>query len=174
MSITASLNGYKSVCRRNVGGVSIIAHIAAQDVTSVTIEEGVVTAITTNGKFKEYQSVIDNAELKISASEVSIQHRFNSLSKESSVAYNEMLEVAACGIVSLVKMNNGAVALLGWSEEFGGRRPLMSIEPEGTSGKAPTDDNYLDVTLKSSLVTAPLFLSDELAADIDSLLETAA
>jgi hypothetical protein len=50
----------------------------------------------------------------------------------------------------------------------------MTIEAEGTSGKAPTDDNYLDVTLKSSQVTAPLYLSDELAKDIDTLLETAA
>lgn len=167
----AILSGYKNVCRRNIGGVTIIAHIPVQDIKEVTIAEGVVNAITLadGKKFKEYQSVIDNAEFKVSTQEVSIMHRFNSLSKESSIAYNELLEVAACGICSLVKMNNGATALLGWSEEFGGRRPLMTIEADGSSGKAPTDPNYLDVTLKSSQVTAPLYLSDTL--EIDSLLE---
>lgn len=170
MAITNTLSGYKNVCRRNIGGVSIIAHIPVQDIRYVTIKDGVITEIKCKyGKwFKEYQSVVDSAEFKVSTQEVSITHRFNSLSKESSLAYNELLEVAACGIASLVKMNNGATALLGWSEEFGNRRPLMAIEAEGTSGKAPTDPNYLDVTLKSSIVKAPLYLSD--AMSIEELL----
>lgn len=176
MSITASLSGYKSVCRRNVGGVSLIAYAPIQSIQSVTVEEGKITAITFKEdaeKFKEYQSQVDNAELKISSAEVAITHRFNTLSSESSIAYNELLEASACGLGGLVQMNNGAVALLGWTEEFKGRRPLMNIEAEGTSGKTPTDDNYLDVTLKSSQVTAPLYLSEELAKTIDTLLEVA-
>lgn len=172
MSITASLNGYKSVCRRNIGGVSLVAYAPINSFTP-TVEEGKITAIEFDGegqRFREYQSQLDNAELKISTAEISITHRFNALSSESSIAYNELLEASACGLAALVQMNNGAVALLGWTEEFGARRPLMNIEAEGTSGKTPTDDNYLDVTLKSSQVTAPLYLSEELAADINSLL----
>lgn len=170
------LSGYKNVCRRNVGGVSLIAFVPAQNILTegVTVEEGKVTEISfAEGaeKFTEYQSAIDGAELKTSTQEVSILLRFNALSSESSIAYNELLDAAACGLIALVQMNNGAVAMLGWTEEFKGRRPLMNIEADGSSGKAPTDDNYLDVTLKSTQVTAPLYLSEDLAKNISTLLE---
>lgn len=166
------LTGYQHACRRNVGGVSLIGFAPVHYIDSVTEEGGLVSKIDfkeAGTGFVEYQTQVDNAELKISTSEVSIQLRFNALSSKSSVAYNELLEASACGLVALVQMNNGAVALLGWTTEFKGRRPLMTIEAEGTSGKAPTDDNYLDVTLKSSQVTAPLYLSDAYAKDIETL-----
>lgn len=172
----AILSGYKRVCRRNVGGVSLIAVNAVQNIKSVTIEEGLVTSITvepTANKFKEYQSSLDNSEFKVSSQEQSIMFRFNALEAKSSIAYNELLEAAACGLVALVQMNNGAVALVGWSEEFEGRRPLMTIEADGTSGKAITDENYLDVTLKTTQVTAPLYLDEELAKTVSTLIEAA-
>ena len=171
----AILSGYKRVCRRNVGGVSLIGFVPIQNIKDVTIEEGVVTNITFGegaNKFKEYQSALDGAEFKVSSQEQSILLRFNALEAKSSISYNELLEVAACGLGGIVQMNNGAVALLGWSEEFKGRRPLMQIEADGTSGKAITDENYLDVTLKTTQVTAPLYLSEELAQTIDTLLES--
>ena len=170
------LTGYQHACRRNVGGVSLIGFVPVQNIASVIEEGGLVSDIQfkeNENRFVEYQTQVDNAELKISTSEVSIQLRFNALSSKSSVAYNELLEASACGLVALVQMNNGAVALLGWTTEFKGRRPLMNIEAEGTSGKAPTDDNYLDITLKSSQVTAPLYLSDAYAKDVDTLFEQA-
>ena len=172
----AILSGYQRVCRRNVGGVSLIAVNAVQHIKSVTIEEGLVTAIEMNSgadKFKEYQSSLDGAEFKVSSQEQSIMFRFNALEAKSSIAYNELLDAAACGLVALVQMNNGAVALVGWSEEFAGRRPLMQIEADGTSGKAITDENYLDVTLKTTQVTAPLYLSEELAKTVNTLFESA-
>ena len=171
------LTGYKHACRRNVGGVSLIGFVPAQNIENVEEDGGLVSGIIFKegaSKFVEYQTQVDNAELKISSSEVSIQLRFNALSSVASIAYNELLEASACGLVAVVQMNNGAVALLGWTTEFKGRRPLMSIEAEGTSGKTPTDDNYLDVTLKSSQVTAPLYLSDDLASDIESIFVDAA
>lgn len=170
----AILSGYKRVCRRNVGGVSLIAVNAVSNIKAVTIEEGLVTGITLDpsaNKFKEYQSALDNAEFKVSSQEQSIQFRFNALESKSSIAYNELLDAAACGLVALVQMNNGAVALVGWSEEFEGRRPLMQLEADGTSGKAITDENYLDVTLKTTQVTAPLYLDEELAKTVSTLIE---
>lgn len=170
----AILSGYKRVCRRNVGGVSRIGFVPIQNI-EVTVNESVVTDITfIEGatKFKEYESSLDAAELKVSSQEQSILLRFNALEAKSSIAYNELLEAAACGLGGLVQMNNGAVALVGWSEEFDGRRPLMSIEADGTSGKAITDENYLDVTLKTTQVTAPLYLSDEAVAKLDTYFET--
>ena len=163
------------MCRRNVGGVSLIAVNAVQNIKSVTIEEGLVTAIETNSgtKFKEYQSSLDNAEFKVSSEEQSIMFRFNALEAKSSIAYNELLDAAACGLLALVQMNNGAVALVGWSEEFAGRRPLMQIKADGTSGKTITDENYLDVTLKTTQVTAPLYLSEDLAKTVETLIESA-
>lgn len=170
----AILSGYKRVCRRNVGGVSLVALIPVQNIASVTSAKSEVSKIefAKDAKmFVEYQSSLDGAEFKISSSEQSIMFRFNALSPESSNAYNELLDIAPCGLAALVHMNNGEVALLGWSEEFNGRRPLMQVENEGTSGKGITDENYLDVTLKTTQVTAPLYLSEELVKTIDTLLE---
>ena len=176
MAIATQLTGYKHVCRRSTGGVSKIGYIKVSDIASVTIEEKVVTAIEfAEGKhFIEYQSALDKSEFSFSGGEVSILNHFNAMSKESSIAYNELLDNAACGLVACVKMNNGAVALVGWTEEFGGERPLMTIESSGTSGKAVADENYLESTLKSSQATAPLYLSEELASQVNTLFATAA
>ena len=169
----AILSGYKRVCRRNVGGVSRICIVPIQNI-DVTVVESLVSDITFKEdptKFNEYESSLDGAEFKVSSSEQSILFRFNALEAKSSIAYNELLEAAACGLAALVQMNNGAVALIGWSEEFDGRRPLMAIEADGTSGKAITDDNYLDVTLKTTQVTAPLYLSTEAVEKLDTYFE---
>ena len=162
------------MCRRNVGGVSLIGFVPAQNIEDIPSSEGLGTDILFregSKKFEEYQSSLDNAEFKVSSQEQSIQLRFNALEAKSSIAYNELLDAAACGLVALVQMNNGAVAIVGWSEEFKGRRPLMNIEADGTSGKAITDENYLDVTLKTTQVTAPLYLDEEAALKIDTYFE---
>lgn len=173
MAITSTLGGYTAQCGRQSGGVSIIGLIAAQDIKNITVTEGAISAITfdTGKCFKKYDSVLDNAEYKFSGNEASIQLRFNRNSAASSKAYNEIIEVAGCGIIAIATMNNGETALLGYTEEFKFARPLMTVEADASSGKAISDANYFDVTLKSSQVVAPLFLADSL--EVASLYEPA-
>lgn len=169
MAIT--LKGYQRPCVRVSGGVKRIGLIQASKITAVTTTDGEITAITraAGAAFKEYQSVLDQSEFKNSSSEASIQLRFAGNTPEASAAYNELIDQAPCGLVALIEMNNGKNLLLGYTEEFGFTRPLTSVELDATSGKAITDPNYMDVTLKTTQVIAPLYLSETL--DIDTLYE---
>lgn len=173
MAITSSLNGYTAQCGRQSGGVSIVGLIPVADISAVTVSDGTITAITfESGKcFKKYDSALDQAEYKFSNNEASIQFRFNRNGAASSKAYNEIIEVAGCGILAIVTMNNGETALLGYTEEFKFARPLMTVESDASSGKAISDPNYFDVTLKSTQVVAPLFLAGSL--DVSTLYQTA-
>lgn len=168
------LSGYTRQCGRQSGGVALVGLIPVADVTKVTVTDGMITAITmASGKyFKRYDSELDQSEYKFSGSEASIQIRFNRNSAASSKAYNELVDAVGCGLLSLVKMNNGETLLLGYTEEFKDERPITSIESDASSGKAITDPNYHDVTLKTTQVVAPLYFSD--SVDIDALFGTAA
>lgn len=173
MAITSTLNGYKAQCGRQSGGVSIVGLIPAADIKAITVTEGAISAITFEaGKcFKKYDSVLDNAEYKFSSNEASIQIRFNRNDAASSKAYNEIVEAAGCGIIAIATMNNGATVLLGYTEEFKFARPLMTVEADASSGKAVSDANYFDVTVKSTQVVAPLYLASTL--DVSTLYDAA-
>ena len=170
MAIT-TLMGNKIACRRNRGGASVVGIVPIAGIANVTFTENAVSAITFQSgvSFANYQSVIDKISVTFSGNEVAAKLRLGTMSKESSAVYNELLDACACGVAMLVKQNNGAVALLGVTEEDGLTRPLMTIEGDGNSGEAPTDENYLDVTIKTTQPTAIAYLADELAKNLDSL-----
>lgn len=161
MAIT-TLRGYTRACGRQSGGVSRIGIIEAANLKSVTVEDGVITAIEfeDGAKFKDYQSVLDQAEYKFANGEASLLIRLNRAGKASSIAHNELAEVIPCGVFALAQLNNGETALIGYTEEFGKERPIISFDSDSGSGKAPSDDNYFDITLKTTQIMAPLFLSE--------------
>lgn len=172
MAIT--LSGYTRQCGRQSGGVSRIGIAQVSDIEAITVAEGVISAITLkNGAyFKDYQTELDQAEYKFTETEATILVRLNRAGKASSIAYNELKELAPCGLIAIAQLNNGETVLLGYTEEFGFTRPILDVTPDSGSGKAPTDDNYFDITLKTSQVLAPLFLSE--AIKIDTLFKAAA
>lgn len=168
-TLSGTLSGYTRQCGRQSGGVSTFGIIPVSDISNITVTDGVITAITmAAGKyFKRYDSELDQAEYKFSGSEVSVVIRFNRNSAASSKAYNELVNAAPCGLLGLPKMNNGEIPLVGYTEEFKFERPITSIESDASSGKAITDPNYFDVTLKTTQVVAPLYLSPDV--DFDAL-----
>lgn len=166
MAIT-TLSGYVRQCGRQSGGVSRIGIIPAADIDTVTVTEGVVSTIKfKSGKtFKDYQSELDQAEFTYNNGETNLLLRLNRVGKTSSIVVSELEEVAPCGLVAIAQLNNGETALIGYTEEFGLTRPIVTVESEFNSGKALTDANYVDVTLKTSQVVPPLFLSDSVKID---------
>lgn len=169
MAIT--LSGYTRQCGRQSGGVSRIGIAQVADIEAITVTEGVITAITFKDakKFKDYQSELDQAEYKFTETEATILIRLNRAGKASSIAYNELKELAPCGLVAIAQLNNGETVLVGYTEEFGFSRPILDVVPDSGSGKAPTDDNYFDITLRTSQILAPLFLSE--SVEIKTLFE---
>lgn len=162
-----TLTGYTRQCGRQSGGVSRIGIAQVSDIDKITVSEGVISAITfkSGAFFKDYQSELDQAEYKFTDTEATILIRMNRVGKASSVAYNALKELAPCGLIAIAQLNNGETVLLGYTEEFGFTRPILDVTSDSGSGKAPTDDNYFDVTLKTSQVLAPLFLSDTVVVD---------
>ncbi|MEE0916641.1 MAG: hypothetical protein U0L45_09100 [Alistipes sp.] len=167
MAIT--LSGYTRQCGRQSGGVSRIGIAQVSDIKDITAAEGVITGITfnTGASFKDYQSELDQAEFTYNNGETSLLLRLNRVGKAASVAVKELEETAPCGLVALAQLNNGETVVIGYTEEFGLTRPILNVESNFNSGKALTDDNFVDVTLKTSQVLPPLFLSE--TVDINSL-----
>ena len=173
ITYTAQLTGYTRQCGRQSGGVSRIGIAQVTDIDKITVQDGMISAITmkSGSFFKDYQSALDQAEYKFADTEASILIRLNRVGKESSNAYNALKNLAPCGLVAIAQLNNGETVLLGYTEEFGFTRPIVDVTSDSSSGKALTDENYFDVTLKTSQVLAPLFLSDSVS--IDTLFKTA-
>lgn len=172
MAIT--LTGYKRQCGRQTGGVSRIGVAQASDIKGVTTSEGAITGIEFKGdvRFVDIESAVDQAEYTYANGETSLLIRLNRVGKESSRLNNELADLAPCGLVALAQLNNGETVLIGYSEEFKLTRPIIAFDSNATSGKALTDENFFDITLKTTQVLAPLFLSD--SVEIDTLFAAAA
>jgi hypothetical protein len=172
MAIT--LSGFKRQCGRQTGGVSRIGIAKASDIKSVTVTEGAITAIEfkDDAKFKDYESAVDQAEFTYANGETTLLIRLNRVGKAASQVNNELADLAPCGLVALAQLNNGETVLIGYSEEFKLTRPIIAFDSNATSGKALTDENFFDITLKTTQVLAPLFLSD--SVEIDTLFAAAA
>lgn len=172
---TKKISGYQRQCGRQNGGVSRVGIIEAADVENVTVTEGTVTEIKlkTGSSFKDYQSELDQAEFTCNNGETNILVRLNRVGAVASEAVRSLEACAPCGLIALVQLNNGEIALVGYTEEFGSTRPITTVDSEFNSGKALGDANYVDVTFKTSQVDPPLFLAASLKTSVDTLFTAA-
>ena len=169
MSCTQTLSGLAKDCSANMGGIVEVLIALFDDVTEITITDGVISAITmaSSKKFKKYNFAkntgnltstytMDNASgVKYVTSDLLLQ--FNRMETTKRV---EIAALALADLVVIVKDANGKYWYLGKDE------PVNASAGDGQTGTARSDANRYTITLQDESLEMPYEVSDTIIAGL--------
>lgn len=147
----ALTQGYNLDCRQNFGGLKETHVIELENIESMTVTAGVVTAITkvATKVFRKYMltahtgeaedNYTQNKETGTSSNKQSIKFPVN---KMTTSVRNELILLGQNRLVWVIKDNNGQNWLYGY--EFG----LVLTNAAGKTGKVLADKNGWDLTFE--------------------------
>ena len=170
MSCVQTLSGLAKDCNSNMGGILEALIAPFDDVTAITITDGVISAITlaSSKKFKKYNFAKNTGNLtstynidpasgvRYVTSDLLLQ--FNRMETTKRV---EITALAMSDLVVIVKDANGKYWYLGKDE------PVNASAGDGQTGTARGDANRYSITLQDTSLEMPYEVSDSI---IDGLL----
>jgi hypothetical protein len=156
-----SLIGFTKVCSvANSGGIAAIYGAKAADVTSFTLTVNDYSAVTMDGAnlFKKYEFEQDMAELRLNGANEGnafiqtqeVEMQLNRMSTTLRASIEELVKESLCGMIFIVKDNNGVMWVVGYSQRHGKDRGLELVTDTGITGKALTDINSNVVVLSTT------------------------
>ena len=158
MPCIQTLSGLARDCSSNMGGILEVLIANADDVTGVTLSEGIITTISmaTSAKFKRYTFAKNTGSLtstytldpasgvKYVTSELLLQ--FNRMETQKRV---EITALALGDLVCIVKDANGTYWYLGKDE------PVNASASDVQTGTARADANRYTITLQDESLEMP-------------------
>lgn len=158
MPCLQTLSGLARDCSSNMGGILEVLIANADDVTSVTLSEGIISTVSmaTSAKFKRYTFAKNTGSLtstytldpasgvKYVTSELLLQ--FNRMETQKRV---EITALALGDLVCIVKDANGKYWYLGKDE------PVNASASDGQTGTARADANRYTITLQDESLEMP-------------------
>ena len=158
MPCLQTLSGLARDCSSNMGGILEVLIANADDVTGVTVSEGIISTVSmaTSAKFKRYTFAKNTGSLtstytldpasgvKYVTSELLLQ--FNRMETQKRV---EITALALGDLVCIVKDANGKYWYLGKDE------PVNSSASDGQTGTARADANRYTITLQDESLEMP-------------------
>lgn len=169
MACTQTLAGLAKDCSANMGGIVEVLIAPFDDVTSVTVTTGVISAITmaSTKKFKRYNFAKNTGSLtstynidaasgvKYVTSDLLLQ--FNRMETTKRV---EITALALGDLAVIVKDANGIYWYLGKDE------PVNASAGDGQTGTARGDANRYTITLQDESLEMPYEVSASIIADL--------
>lgn len=165
MACNITLNGLLRDCEANVGGITQVLLANFDDISSVTVTDDIITAITMadGAKFKSYAfrpntgSMTSNLQRNLENGtlfwQTDLVLAFNKMETVKRIEINAM---AVNDMVAIVKDANGKYWYLGKDE------PIVASAGDGMSGTARADRNGYGITLQDFAKASPY----EVSADI--------
>ena len=158
MPCIQTLSGLARDCSSNMGGILEVLIANSDDVTGVTLSEGIISTISmaTTAKFKRYTFAKNTGSLtstytldpasgvKYVTSELLLQ--FNRMETQKRV---EITALAMGDLVCIVKDANGKYWYLGKDE------PVNASASDGQTGTARADANRYTITLQDESLEMP-------------------
>ena len=157
MPCLQTLSGLARDCSSNMGGILEVLIANADDVTGVTVSEGIISTVSmaTSAKFKRYTFAkntgsltstytLDPSGAKCVTSELLLQ--FNKMETQKRV---EITALALGDLVCIVKDANGKYWYLGKDE------PVNASASDGQTGTARADANRYTITLQDESLEMP-------------------
>ena len=158
MPCLQTLSGLARDCSSNMGGILEVLIANADDVTGVTVSEGIISTVSmaTSAKFKRYTFAKNTGSLtstytldpasgvKYVTSELLLQ--FNRMETQKRV---EITALALGDLVCIVKDANGTYWYLGKDE------PVNASASDGQTGTARADANRYTITLQDESLEMP-------------------
>lgn len=169
MACLQTLNGIVRDCESNVGGVKNVYLINRDDVESVTVTDGVISAIAlaTGKKFKKYHQKRGQASF---ASTAQFNDAGDYAGEQTVLSLNflrqdatKRLEVAALSVAELaaiVEDQNGIFTYLGFDN------PVLRTGGDSGSGTANTDSNHYGIELTDTSAQLPYTVSPGIVANL--------
>ena len=166
----APIAGFTKVCSKNVPGNSVVWLTESDNIASVTVATGEITALTmATGKTFSVFDVDQDTLIRMeegtgTGHNMSYVHSVEfALSKPSThvrTAINNLADASPCGIVALIKDGNGTYWLEGYNEVDLLERGLKLVQDNTTSGTAPDDaegsKSVIRLETKSGYKTLPV------------------
>ena len=158
MPCLQTLSGLARDCSSNMGGILEVLIANADDVTGVTLSEGIISTVSmaTSAKFKRYTFAKNTGSLtstytldpasgvKYVTPELLLQ--FNRMETQKRV---EITALALGDLVCIVKDANGKYWYLGKDE------PVNASASDGQTGTARADANRYTITLQDESLEMP-------------------
>ena len=173
MACTQTISGLAQDCLNSKGGIAEVYLANYEDVTDITVTDGMIKGITmaSGKKFKRYyfrpgtSSMTSTLNVDLAAGVNFVQTDLTMLySRMETTKRIEMSALAVNDLRALVKDSNGVFWLLGEEE------PMVASAGDGQTGTAKTDANRYSITLQDSNTTFPkeIFVGSG-GVDIDSI-----
>lgn len=173
MSCPQTLSGLAKDCAASMGGIVRVLLANKDDVTAVTLTDGVISAITlaSSKNFHEY-AFRPNTSQMTSNWQVNAENGVAYVQTDLVMVFNRMetakrVEIAAMSLadlVAIVQDCNGKYWYLGYDN------PLHLSAGDGQTGTARSDRNGYSVTLQDDSLGLPYEVSESI---IDNLLPSA-
>ena len=169
MSCSQTLSGIARDCAASMGGIAEVLICNHDDITAVTLSDGIVSAITTatSKKFKKYAFRPGTGSMT-STLNVDAANGVNYVSTELVLQFNrmettkrvEMAALATNDLAVIVKDNNSKYWYLGYDE------PVNASAGDGVTGQARGDANKYGITLQDNSHEFPYEVAEEVIATI--------
>lgn len=173
---------YNKVCSRNAAGNSRIFLAEAPNITNIVVTAGEISTITGALAFKEIEADTDTiirTESKIEGKynarfDAKVEMKFEKQSKNLNTLLDSLAEASPCGILALIRDNNGTWWLVGYNENDLLSRGLRVSIDEMTSGGGFAEEGagLSKIEFFRNLAAPSMPLNSTLSAQMDA--ETAA
>lgn len=176
MACNQTISGLVSDCSTSKGGVSEVYLANYEDVTDITVTDGMVKGITmaSGKKFHRYyfrpgtSSMTSTLNIDNSAGVNFVQTVLTMLySRMETTKRVEMSALAVNDLRAIVKDANGVFWLLGEEE------PVVAQAADGQTGTAKTDANRYSISLEDNNSTFPkeILVGSTGGVDLDSIVD---
>lgn len=173
MACNQTLSGLAQDCATSLGGIAEVYIASRDDVTTVTVTEDKVTAITmgSTAKFKKYYFRPQTGSMTTNL-QVNAQNGINYWLTDLVLQFTRMettkrIEISALAVndmVAIVKDANGVYWYLGYDN------PMTASAGTGQTGTARDDGNYYQITLQDASLKPPYEVEvGEEGVDLDTI-----
>jgi hypothetical protein len=174
-SLCDNLNGIEKDCLVNIGGTQNIYIADRDDLDSVTVSAGTVTAITmaSGASFHEFaftrdsSSFTETPEVDVTNGSTLFAQNVTLTVKRRDVSKRNAIMLLAAGqrdLAVIIKDNNGNYELAGYNSNFS--QGLQLTGGEGGSGTAKTDLNGYTIELTNSMPEMAFAVDDSIIAGL--------
>jgi len=173
-----ALATYSKLCSKNISGNSKIFIAEAANISAIVVTAGEISSITGAGAFKVIEADLDSiirTEEKVAgklnhAYDISLDLKVSKPSKDVNTLRNSLSDASPCGMLALVRDNNGTWWLVGYNETDLLSRPLYLSEDIMNSGESPFDEEAARTNIKlvRSMADPSLPLDATLGAAMDA------
>lgn len=173
MACNQTLSGLAQDCATSLGGIAEVYIASRDDVTTVTVAEDKVTAITmgSTAKFKKYyfrpQTGSMTTKLQVNAQNGTNYWLTDLVLQFTRMETTKRIEISALAVndmVAIVKDANGVYWYLGYDN------PMTASAGTGQTGTARDDGNYYQITLQDASSKPPYEVEvGEEGVDLDTI-----